>query len=58
MGAIVQMNRPNPAEWMWYPEGILLPFLEKVMPVSEMQDPAVVAHFLAHFPHYFILGIG
>ena len=58
MGAIVQMNCPDPAEWMWYPEGIPLPFPEEVMPVPGMQDPAVVARFLAHFPHYFIPGIG
>ena len=58
MGAIVQMNHPDLAEWMWYPEGIPLPFPEEVMPVPGMQDPIVVAHFLAHFPYYFILGIG
>src|SRR5436190_1482269 len=46
------------AKWMWYPEGIPLPFPEEVMLVLRMQDPAVVARFLAHFLHYFIPGIG
>ena len=52
------MNHLDLAQWDWYYEGMELPFPKDAIPILGAQDPTVVARFHAHFPEYFIPGLG